>query len=86
MRVQVLQRQNECRANKNLVPVLSNRVAGMLRATSSFIKRVEVLFRLLGKRWEAQNLRAAEIEHLKYQDRLKHEARDPYRGFGRFYY
>jgi hypothetical protein len=86
MRVQALQRQNECRLNPSLASMLSNRIAGILRATSNFIKRMEVLFRLLGKRWEAQNLRAAEIEHLKYQDRLKHESRDPYRGFGRFHY
>ena len=86
MRVQSLQPRNECRSNPSLASVLSNRVSELAYTASKILKRVAVFFRLLGQKWKEQNLRAAEIEHLKYQDRLKHEARDPYRGFGRFYH
>jgi hypothetical protein len=86
MRVETLQTRNECRSNPSLALVISNRVAEMVSIVSNILKRGAVLLRRLGDWWKEQNLRAAEIEHLKYQDRLKRQAGDPYRGFGRFYY
>ena len=57
MKIQTLQTMNECCSYSSLALMVSSRVSKMVRAVSNILKRVALIFRLLGQVERAKSTR-----------------------------